>query len=207
MAKKINEQAISPVVGVMLMLVVTIIIAAVVSGFAGGAVQGQKKVPQASIQGQYSISNGLQIIHAGGDPLALNDVIFIIKDGPTFGQNLEERTTQILNMSAIMNSQGISVRNATDMGYYISSFNPGDTFYMTGANTTCNILQTMNAPWPFPVKSDGYTYDDVAAGTMDKPFFWQMCIRNNNNIGKQFILEVDDKSGHVISSNLVTISP
>lgn len=31
-----KEDAVSPVVGVMLMLVVTIIIAAVVSGFAGG---------------------------------------------------------------------------------------------------------------------------------------------------------------------------
>ena len=37
--------AISPVVGVMLMLVVTIIIAAVVTGFAGGLVSGQKTAP------------------------------------------------------------------------------------------------------------------------------------------------------------------
>ena len=34
--KQYKENAVSPVVGVMLMLVVTIIIAAVVSGFAGG---------------------------------------------------------------------------------------------------------------------------------------------------------------------------
>jgi|SRR5208337_3089840 len=201
MAKKTNEHAISPVVGVMLMLVVTIIIAAVVSGFAGGVVGGQKKVAQATIQGQYSVSNGLQIIHAGGDPLPLSDIVFIIKDGDTFGQNMEERTTQILNMSTISNSQGTYVQNATDLGYYVSSFNPGDTFYMTGANTTCNILQTMNAPYPWTVNSDGYTY----SGT--KTMFWQLCIRNNNNVGKQFILEVDDKSGHVISNNLVTISP
>lgn len=38
-----NERAVSPVVGVMLMLVVTIIIAAVVSGFAGGLVGGNNK--------------------------------------------------------------------------------------------------------------------------------------------------------------------
>ena len=41
-----NENAISPVVGVMLMLVVTIIIAAVVSGFAGGLVDSTQKAPQ-----------------------------------------------------------------------------------------------------------------------------------------------------------------
>lgn len=44
-----NGQAVSPVVGVMLMLVVTIIIAAVVSAFSGGLAGTQQKAPQASI--------------------------------------------------------------------------------------------------------------------------------------------------------------
>lgn len=42
------ESAVSPVVGVMLMLVVTIIIAAVVSAFAGGLSTGTKEAPVAS---------------------------------------------------------------------------------------------------------------------------------------------------------------
>ena len=41
-----HDEAVSPVVGVMLMLVVTIIIAAVVSGFAGGLAGGTQKSPQ-----------------------------------------------------------------------------------------------------------------------------------------------------------------
>lgn len=44
-----RDDAVSPVVGVMLMLVVTIIIAAVVSGFAGGLVGSTQKAPQASV--------------------------------------------------------------------------------------------------------------------------------------------------------------
>lgn len=40
-----NTEAVSPVVGVMLMLVVTIIIAAVVSAFAGGLASNQQKAP------------------------------------------------------------------------------------------------------------------------------------------------------------------
>jgi FlaG/FlaF family flagellin (archaellin) len=48
MIQKKDEDAVSPVVGVMLMLVVTIIIAAVVSGFAGGLVNGQSKSPTLS---------------------------------------------------------------------------------------------------------------------------------------------------------------
>lgn len=42
---RLNDSAVSPVVGVMLMLVVVIIIAAVASGFAGSLVTGQKTAP------------------------------------------------------------------------------------------------------------------------------------------------------------------
>lgn len=44
-----KDSAVSPVVGVLLMLVVTIIIAAVVSGFAGGLAGGAKETPQVSM--------------------------------------------------------------------------------------------------------------------------------------------------------------
>lgn len=44
-----NERAVSPVIGVMLMLVVVIIIAAVVSGFSGSMLGGQKKAPMLSV--------------------------------------------------------------------------------------------------------------------------------------------------------------
>ena len=47
--KEQKDEAVSPVVGVMLMLVVTIIIAAVVSGFAGGLASGTQKAPQMSM--------------------------------------------------------------------------------------------------------------------------------------------------------------
>lgn len=54
--RKNGEDGISPVVGVMLMLVVTIIIAAVVSAFAGGAVGGSQKAPNANME--VHIKNG-----------------------------------------------------------------------------------------------------------------------------------------------------
>ncbi|WOX55512.1 type IV pilin N-terminal domain-containing protein [Methanoculleus palmolei] len=44
-----KDEAVSPVIGVMLMLVVTIIIAAVVSAFAGGMTGDVQKAPQASV--------------------------------------------------------------------------------------------------------------------------------------------------------------
>ena len=46
MISKSNESAVSPVVGVMLLLIVTIIIAAVVSGFSGGLIDSTGKAPE-----------------------------------------------------------------------------------------------------------------------------------------------------------------
>jgi FlaG/FlaF family flagellin (archaellin) len=51
-----SENAVSPVVGVMLMLVVTIIIAAVVSAFAGGLSSTQQKAPAAAFEARISNS-------------------------------------------------------------------------------------------------------------------------------------------------------
>lgn len=48
--QKNGEEAVSPVIGVMLMLVVVIIIAAVVSAFAGNTVSGTQKAPSATVE-------------------------------------------------------------------------------------------------------------------------------------------------------------
>ncbi len=53
--ERTRDDGVSPVVGVMLMLVVTIIIAAVVSAYAGGLSSGQKKAP--SLDATARISN------------------------------------------------------------------------------------------------------------------------------------------------------
>lgn len=66
----INENAVSPVVGVMLMLVVTIIVAAVVSGFAGGLAETSQKAPQVTLSAEAHNDNYILIEHRGGDPLA-----------------------------------------------------------------------------------------------------------------------------------------
>ncbi|MFA4859740.1 type IV pilin N-terminal domain-containing protein [Methanoregula sp.] len=92
-----KDAAVSPVVGVMLMLVVTIIIAAVVSAFAGGMGSEQHKTPQVTIsvrsdihniQGTisptspytltyppgFTAANGLLFENTGGDTFTLNDI-------------------------------------------------------------------------------------------------------------------------------------
>lgn len=64
-----NEPAVSPVIGVMLMLVVCIIIAAVVSGFAGGLSGGTDKAPQITLGAKVVNGSSITISNQGGDGL------------------------------------------------------------------------------------------------------------------------------------------
>jgi hypothetical protein len=200
--KKMYDNAVSPVVAIMLMLVVTIIIAAVVSGFAGSAVTGQKKAPQALVNGKFSILNGMEITHAGGDALATKDLVFTIKNGKTFGPNLEQTTAQIVNKSYISDTTGQFLLENYDGSSAIPSFKSGDTLFISNNNCTCNVLQTRVAPQPWsPIAPDGYTYQ----GTQKAALF-NLCYRNANSIGKTFTLEVSDKSsGALISRSDIVI--
>jgi len=80
MTRKKAEDAISPVIGVMLMLVVTIIIAAVVSGFTGGLVGGKEKAPTLTMDvqikntGSYASSIFKADVLAVTEPIATKDL-------------------------------------------------------------------------------------------------------------------------------------
>nr|WP_319377848.1 type IV pilin [uncultured Methanocorpusculum sp.] len=60
-----SQDAVSPVVGVMLMLVVTIVIAAVVSAFAGGLVTSTEPTQTVVFTADYSQANGLTLSCSG----------------------------------------------------------------------------------------------------------------------------------------------
>ena len=78
-----KENAVSPVIGVLLMLVVTIIIAAVVSGFAGGLVGGQKEAPSLTMDIMikntgYAPSSAIQfIVNSLSKPIPTKDIKLI----------------------------------------------------------------------------------------------------------------------------------
>jgi len=80
-----DRKGVSPVVGVMLMLVVTIILAAVVNSFAGGLAGTQKKAPQASfaveIRSKETTGSAPELVikHLGGDPVPTKNVKLITK--------------------------------------------------------------------------------------------------------------------------------
>jgi FlaG/FlaF family flagellin (archaellin) len=81
MKKETRTDAVSPVVGVMLMLVVTIIIAAVAGSFAGKLSGNTEKAPSAAIDVKITPNggeNGDQYVitfeHLGGDPIPTKDI-------------------------------------------------------------------------------------------------------------------------------------
>ena len=63
-----RDAAVSPVIGVMLMLVVTIIIAAVVSSFAGGLGTTKDTTPTVTFKADLSVEDGLTITCLGASP-------------------------------------------------------------------------------------------------------------------------------------------
>jgi len=63
-----RDAAVSPVIGVMLMLVVTIIIAAVVSSFAGGLGTTKDTTPTVTFKADLSVEDGLTITCIGATP-------------------------------------------------------------------------------------------------------------------------------------------
>lgn len=76
-----KEDAVSPVVGVMLMLVVTIVIAAAVALFASGIADSTEKTPSLSISCTGVDSTGsLVFMHKGGDMFKLDEVMLIMKE-------------------------------------------------------------------------------------------------------------------------------
>jgi len=173
-----NEQAISPVIGVMLMLVVTIIIAALVSAFAGGSMSASSaKTPQAAIIASYSQSSGMTISHNGGDPIPLETTTLLVRPTKSFGSDAE-RYSWVVNKSYVYS-------NATQDWTTTRAFKAGDSATISAAN----LSYVQQRP---DLTNDTY---DSALG-----------FANQNNLGLSFDLLFEDSSGKVITKSTVIIS-
>jgi len=68
-----QDSAVSPVIGVLLMLTLTLIIAAIVNSYAGGLVETEPKAPAVTMQASYHSefpTNTMEIRHISGDPIS-----------------------------------------------------------------------------------------------------------------------------------------
>jgi FlaG/FlaF family flagellin (archaellin) len=115
----LNESAVSPVVGVMLMLVVTIIIAAVVSAFSGGLSQTTSKAPQINIGAEVRDNAYIILEHKGGDSISGGTIS--VKSFIPAGM-YKDMSTQVDLKKAIYLSDGQNVST----GYSAVVIQPGD---------------------------------------------------------------------------------
>lgn len=218
-----NENAVSPVVGVMLMLVVTIIIAAVVSAFAGGMAGTQKASPSLVLEGTYSQSGGMTISHAGGDPVALSEVEFRTIPSELFGPDAEKFAYSF--PKSILNSTGNKpVINATTGYYYKAAFSSGDVLSIVHNDANDYISDQQLIDYGCDSKPNSTQCKAIQGkinynaqiwwGTVDETnpndkavYFRSYQFANPANVGKYFYLDMVDPTGNIITRAKVTISP
>lgn len=73
-----DDRAISPVVGVALLIAITVILAAVIGGVVLGIGVGPTESPSAQLDAEFT-NTSVTITHGGGDPLTDGNVI--VRDG------------------------------------------------------------------------------------------------------------------------------
>ncbi|MFA7050273.1 MAG: type IV pilin [Patescibacteria group bacterium] len=96
-----QDAAVSPVVGVMLMLVVTILIAALVSAYAGGLGETKDTAPMVTFKADLSVEDGLTITCLGVSPG--KNVDFDVVVGDTNYYKVGTGTTQTFTPGTSLN--------------------------------------------------------------------------------------------------------
>lgn len=176
MKKNERNDAVSPVVGVMLMLVVTIIIAAVVSAFSGGLAKETTKTPQVRLAGTYSVGQGMTIEHTGGDPVGTSSLKFLVHPGESFGTSAHAVDT--INMTSLTDKSGTAWLSGKG-SIAVKTFQAGDIAMIRPPYS--------EGPWLQPSAVDNSWFNNTA------------------NVGKRFLLEMVDTKGKMIAKTEITI--
>ena len=119
--KERKEDAVSPVIGVMLMLVVTIVIAAVVAAFAGGLGSDVEMAPTAALDIDVTSDGKVKIESLSGEALVTKDISIKVTDasgnslgtGKLYEQGTYKQLTFIPGTTSIVTLENENV-NAGD---------------------------------------------------------------------------------------------
>ena len=172
-----KNSAVSPVIGVLLMLTLTLIIAAIVNSYAGGLVETEPKAPTVTLHTSYNSGyseNTLEIRHISGDPIPTSSIKVLLRPSETFGNGAPRQISQI-DKKYITNISDTSL--SWENG--ITVFRPGDIAGISYSNLT-------------QIQSNVKTE------------YWITNVTKTNIIGKTFFLEMYYKNS-MISRNEVLI--
>jgi len=123
-----KEEAVSPVIGVLLMLTLTLIIAAIVNSYAGGLIETKPKAPSATIHATYSQTGGMEIRHVSGDPIPTSTVKLMVRPSETFGRNASQYSS-VIQKKYITNASGYLTWDGIT-----TSMRSGDVFSIRAEN-------------------------------------------------------------------------
>ena len=117
-----EERAVSPVIGVILMVAITVILAAVIGAFVLGLGGDQTETPQASISLDLDTDGDgeIEIAHNGGQTLELDDV------GMSFNGTFDDGTDPLSDAGEDTLSSGETLE-LDDSDFTESEFNDGTT--------------------------------------------------------------------------------
>lgn len=174
-----REEAVSPVIGVLLMLTLTLIIAAIVNSYAGGLMETEQKAPSVTLQASYFQSGniGMEIRHISGDPLPTESVKVVVRPSESMGRSALQYPSTV-NKSRITNITGSQSWTSG-----ITSMRPGDVSYILNDTLSRNISYLQEN---IPVSQDQYWFNQ------------------SKNAGNTFFLEIYYKNT-MISRNEVLI--
>jgi FlaG/FlaF family flagellin (archaellin) len=165
MTRKNGEDGVSPIIGVMLMLVVTIIIAAVVSGFAGGLIGGQQKSPTLAMD--VKVSNTGSYIGSGfsanvlgvSQPINSADTKIVttwtttMKDNTSADLSTTQKAIAVGSMitggsTSLPNTANIDLSPGMGAGHVTNAVAPfAIGTGITNTNPTNSFKSTNNASW------------------------------------------------------------
>lgn len=148
-----NDEAVSPVIGVILMVAITVILAAVIAAFVFG-MGTPTKAPQASltISSTSTVTGNITVTHRGGDSLDLNKVKAIIEQGSNRNIiNLLNGTTTstystgdaiLLNPSTTTSLQGQQKVWLNNVGQFASLPSAPGNFTLASGKVTVTLIDT-----------------------------------------------------------------
>jgi flagellin-like protein len=137
-----EDRAVSPVIGVILMVAITVILAAVIGTFVLGlGDQVSESAPQAQFTFDYNGSTGLNVTHDGGDSIAASDLDIAATGGISLS---------VSNDGTNYPTAVSSPANLVDNGNFGSSttISAGTTIFLDGSSSFSG--ETVRIVWNSP---------------------------------------------------------
>ncbi len=172
---KKKDSAVSPVVGVLLMLTLTLIVAAIVNSYAGGLIETESKAPSATVQAEYHQGGNITIRHISGDPIPVSSVTVMLRPTETMGRTGPQNFV-VVDKEYIRNDNGGTWSSG------ITAMRPGDVAHVSG--TDPDDIDTILDDYDIDAL---YRIDDME--NLGKTFFLEMYHKNTMISRSEVLIE------------------